>query len=506
MSEGSLMSGISIETILIAAASLLLVSIIASRISGRLGVPALLLFLVVGMLAGSEGIGGIEFDDPFLAQLLAVMAFALILYAGGFDTEISDIRPVWREGIILATFGVLVTCLILGGAAYLLLDLEPLEALLLGAIVSSTDAATVFAGLRSESVGLRGNLKPLLELESGSNDPMAIFLTVILIHLIQNPQSSIVQLVPMFIQQMALGAIFGVAIGYAIAWTINHLRLQYDGLYPVVTIAFALLTYGLTSALGGNGFLAVYLAGLMSSKLNFIHKRSLKQFHDGIAWLSQIVMFLTLGLLVFPSEVMPVTGRALLLAIVLALVARPVAVFSSIFWTKYTLREKTFISWVGLRGAAPIILATFPLLAGLEEADLMFNIVFFIVLTSVLIQGTSLPIVARWLHVDAPLPVKRQYPLQFIPSDGLKSELLEVIVPTDAPVAGKRVLEVGFPEASLLVLLGRDNDFMIPSGSTTLLAGDHILILADKTDADHIRAIFGASETGDPGNAGAYSI
>jgi len=310
----------------------------------------------------------------------------------------------------------------------------------------------------------------------------------------------------MFIQQMALGAIFGVAIGYAIAWTINHLRLQYDGLYPVVTIAFALLTYGLTSALGGNGFLAVYLAGLMSSKLNFIHKRSLKQFHDGIAWLSQIVMFLTLGLLVFPSEVMPVTGRALLLAIVLALVARPVAVFSSIFWTKYTLRERKRLSR-GLDCAAQRLSSWRPFPAGgLEEADLMFNIVFFIVLTSVLIQGTSLPIVARWLHVDAPLPVKRQYPLQFIPSDGLKSELLEVIVPTDAPVAGKRVLEVGFPEASLLVLLGRDNDFMIPSGSTTLLAGDHILILADKTDADHIRAIFGASETGDPGNAGAYSI
>jgi cell volume regulation protein A len=500
------MSGISIESLLVAAASLLLVSIVASRISGRLGVPALLLFLVIGMLAGSEGIGGIEFDDPFLAQLLAVMAFTLILYSGGFDTEISDIRPVWREGIILATFGVLVTCLILGGAVYLLLDLEPLEALLLGAIVSSTDAATVFAVLRSKSVGLRGNLKPLLELESGSNDPMAIFLTVSLIHLIQHPESSIIQLIPMFIQQMALGAILGVAMGYAIAWTINHLRLQYDGLYPVVTIAFALLAYGLTSAIGGNGFLAVYIAGLMSSKLNFIHKRSLKQFHDGIAWLCQIVLFLTLGLLVFPSELLQVTGRALLLSVALALVARPLAVFISIIWTKYSLREKTFISWVGLRGAAPIILATFPLLAGLEEADLMFNIVFFIVLTSVLIQGASLPIVARWLHVDAPLQQKRQYPLEFHPSEGLKSELLEVTVPKGSKVAGKRVLEVGFPEASLLVLLGRDNDFMIPSGSTTLLEDDHVLILADKTDADRIRELFGVDESGALDTAENFSI
>jgi len=500
-----MLSGISIESLLIAAAALLLLSIAASRISGRLGIPALLFFLVVGMLAGSEGIGGIEFDDPFLAQLLAVMAFALILYSGGFDTEISDIRPVWREGIILATFGVLVTCLILGGAVYLLLDLEPLEALLLGAIVSSTDAATVFAVLRSKSVGLRGTLKPLLELESGSNDPMAIFLTVSLIRLIQTPGDSIIQLIPMFIQQMALGAILGVVTGYVIAWMLNNLRLQYDGLYPVATIAIVLLSYGLTSALGGNGFLAVYLAGLMSSKLNFIHKRSLKQFHDGIAWLSQIVMFLTLGLLVFPSEMLPVAGRALLLSAVLALVARPVAVFLSLIWTKYSLREKTFISWVGLRGAAPIILATFPLLAGLEEADLMFNIVFFIVLTSVLIQGTSLPIVARWLHVDAPFPVKRQYPLEFHPSEGLKSELLEISVPPRSAVAGKRVVDIGFPDASLLVLLGRDNDFMIPTGSTTILEGDHILILADKTDANRIRDIFGANESDDQDDAEAYA-
>ncbi len=496
---------ISIEHLLIVAAALLLTSIVATRISGRLGVPALLFFLLVGMLAGSEGIGGIEFDDPYLAQLLAVVAFTQILYSGGFDTEISDIRPVWREGIVLATFGVLVTCMIVGGAVYLILDLEPLQALLLGAIVSSTDAAAVFAVLRGKGVGLKGNLKPLLELESGSNDPMAIFLTVSLIHLIQTPGDSIFQLIPLFIQQMALGAILGVATGYVIAWTLNNLRLQYDGLYPVVTIALVLLSYGITTSLNGNGFLAVYLAGLMSSRLNFIHKRSLKQFHDGIAWLMQIIMFLTLGLLVFPSELVPGAARALLLSVILALVARPVAVFISLIWTKITFREKTFVSWVGLRGAAPIILATFPLLAGIGEADLMFNIVFFIVLTSVLIQGTSLPVVARWLKVDAPIPVQRQYPLEFIPSEGLKSELLEVTVPTGAPVAGKRVLEVGFPEASLLVLLGRDNDFMIPTGSTTILEGDHILILADKTDANRIRDIFGANESDDQDDAEAYA-
>lgn len=500
------MSGpVSIDSLLIVAATLLLVSILASRVSGRLGVPALLLFLLIGMLAGSEGIGGIEFDDPYIAQLLAVIAFSMILFSGGLDTRLADIRPVWREGVILATLGVLITCLILGGAAYLLLDITPLEAVLLGAIVSSTDAAAVFAVLRGKGVGLKGTLKPLLELESGSNDPMAIFLTVSLIELIQSPDASIFQLVPMFIQQMALGAALGLFTGYAIAWTLNHLRLEHDGLYSVVTIALVLLCYGVTTALGGNGFLATYLAGLVSSELNFIHKRSLKQFHDGIAWLMQIIMFLTLGLLVFPSELVPVAGRGLLLALALALVARPIAVFLSLIWTKRSIRERAFVSWVGLRGAAPIILATFPLLAGLEKADLMFNIVFFIVLTSVLIQGTSLPLVARWLRVDAPPQEKRSLPLEFIPSEGLKSELLELIVPENAPIAGKRVVDIGFPEASLLVLLGRGNDYIIPAGSTTLLAGDTVLVLADKGDADRMRAIFGANEAGASEGADAYA-
>ncbi len=497
---------IPVDYVLVAAAALLLASILASRISGRLGVPALLLFLLVGMLAGSEGIGGIEFDDPYVAQLLAVMAFTLILFSGGFDTDVSEIRPVWREGAVLATLGVLLTCLIVGGAAYLLLDLSLLEACLLGAIVSSTDAAAVFAVLRSKSLGLKGNLKPLLELESGSNDPMAIFLTVSLIHLIQTPGTSLLKLIPMFIQQMALGGALGLLTGYVIAWTLNHLRLQYDGLYPVVTIALVLLSYGVTSVVGGNGFLAVYLAGLVCSELNFIHKRSLKQFHDGMAWLMQIVMFLTLGLLVFPSELIPVAGRALLLAAVLTLIARPIAVFISLIWTRIDVRERVFVSWVGLRGAAPIILATFPLLAGLERADLMFNIVFFIVLTSVLIQGTSLPAIARWLRVDAPITETRSRPFEFVPSEGLKSELIELIIPKGAPVAGKRVVDVGFPEASLLVLLGRENDFVIPTGSTTLLEGDTVLMLVDKNDADRVRAIFGVNANLPDTSADAYSI
>ncbi len=500
------LTAISIEGVLIAIAALLLISVVGSRISGRLGVPALLLFLVIGMLAGSEGIGGIDFDDPYLAQLLAVIAFALILFSGGFDTEVADIRPIWREGIVMATVGVLITCLIVGGAAYALLDLTGREAILLGAIVSSTDAAAVFAVLRGKGVGLKGHLKPLLELESGSNDPMAIFLTVGMIQLIQTPSDSVWQLIPLFVQQMALGALLGLFTGYALAWILNHLRLEYDGLYSVVTIALVLMSYGLTTSVGGNGFLAVYLAGLVSSDLNFIHKRSLKQFHDGIAWLMQIVMFLTLGLLVFPSEVMPVAGRALLLSAILALVARPVAVFLTLSWSRFTLREKTFISWVGLRGAAPVILATFPLLAGLDKASLMFNIVFFIVLTSVLIQGTSLAPVARWLGVDAPIPVKPQLPIEYVPGAGLKSELAELTIPEGSPVSGKRLVEIDFPQPSLLVLLGRDEDYLIPSGSTQLTPGDTILVLADKSNLDRVRTLIGREHDGEASDASPYSI
>ena len=355
------------------------------------------------MLAGSDGPGGIYFDDPVVAQMVGVIALVLILYSGGLSTEWKSIRPIAAEAFILATLGVFITALVVGVVASALLGISLLEGMLLGSIVSSTDAAAVFAILRSKGIRLKGQLKPLLELESGSNDPMAIFLTVGLLELIAQPDLSPLSLLGRFALQMLVGAGAGYCMGWVMLFLVNRLKLGYEGLYPVLTLSLVLLTFGVTDLLGGSGFLAVYLAGIVLGNPESIHKGSLMRFHDGVAWLMQITMFLALGLFVFPSRLAPIAGTGLLIAGCLMFVARPVGVFIGLLPSQLKLRERAFVSWVGLRGAAPIILATFPMLARVPQADWIFHVVFFIVLTSVLLQGTSLPLVARWLKVDADL-------------------------------------------------------------------------------------------------------
>ena len=483
---------VSIDTILVALSLLLLASTLGSKVSVRLGIPALLLFLGIGMFAGSEGPGSIYFDDPWLSQLLGVVALVMILFSGGLDTQIEDIRPVLGQGLILSTAGVLITALAVGWFSTLILDFTLKEGVLLGAIIASTDAAAVFSVLRGRSLDLKHGLKPLLELESGSNDPMAVFLTLGMIRLIQHPDVSALELVPFFLRQMVLGAALGYGAGRLIRLGINRLHLEYDGLYPVLTLALALLAYGATSVLGGNGFLAVYLAGVMTGNNNFVHKRSLKHFHEALAWLMQILMFLTLGLLVFPSRLVPLAGSALLIAVFLIFVARPLSVLVTLAWTRRGWPEKAFLSWVGLRGAAPIILATFPMLAKLPRSETLFNLVFFIVLTSILIQGTSLSYMARWLKVGTPATLKHTYPLEFVPTASIKSELLELTLAPNSPVVGKQVVELGFPEATLIVLLNRGGEFIIPGGSTTLQAGDTILVFSEQEYLDQVRSIVGA--------------
>lgn len=479
----------SIEHILVVASVLLLLSVLASKASAKLGIPALLLFLVLGMLAGSDGPGGIYFDNAHLAQSLGVVALALILFSGGLDTEWSSVRPVLWQALSLSTVGVLITTLLVGLFARMVLGFSLLEGVLLGAIVSSTDAAAVFSVLRARSVGLKGNVRALLELESGSNDPMAVFLTTGLIGIMTHTTHSALSLVPMFIQQMALGAAFGYAIGKLIVLMINRLRLEYEGLYPVLTLSLILLTYGATASLGGSGFLAVYVAGLVMGKTNFIHKRSVTRFHDGLAWLMQIAMFLALGLLVFPSRLLPIVGLGLLVSLFLMVVARPISVFISLAFSKMKLNEKTIISWVGLRGAVPIVLATFPLLAGLPKADMVFNLVFFIVLTSILLQGTSLPIVARWLKLDAPVKDRPSYPLELEPAAGITSALVDIEVPAYSSVVGKQIVEARFPKGALIVLIGRGNEFIVPKGGTVIESGDRLLVLADEEDFGKTRSI-----------------
>jgi len=392
-----------LERTIIAVSVALLVSVLVSKVSDRFGIPALLLFLVVGMFAGSDGPGGIHFDDPALAQSIGVVALVLILFSGGLDTEWKAVRPVMRESLLLATLGVLLTAVAVGLCAKFLLGVPLVQGLLLGSIVSSTDAAAVFSVLRSKGISLKGRLKPLLELESGSNDPMAIFLTVGMIEIITQPDLSPLSLVVIFLRQMIVGAVLGLAMGQVTLWLVRRLRLGYEGLYPVLTLAMVLLTFGLTAVLGGSGFLAVYLAGIVIGQPEYAQKRGLLHFHDGLAWLMQITMFLTLGLLVFPSRLWPVAGVSLITALCLMFLARPLAVFVGLFPSALSWREKVFVSWVGLRGAAPIILATFPSLAHLPEADLIFHVVFFVVLTSVLLQGASIAAAARLLGVEAPI-------------------------------------------------------------------------------------------------------
>lgn len=469
---------------------LLLASIIASKASGRRGVPALALFLVIGMLAGSDGPGGVYFNDPRLAQWLGVIALVFILYAGGLSTDWARIRPLLAHGLALSTVGVLLTAALMGLFAILALGFTPLQGLLLGAIVSSTDAAAVFTVLRARSVRLRQPLEPLLELESGSNDPMAVFLTAALTGLLTTPEASVLRLAPMFLQQMLLGALLDYGMGRAMAWIVNHVRLQVEGLYPVLTVALTLLTYAGVTVLGGNGFLAVYLAGLTMARSDFIHKRSLLRFQDGLAWLMQIAMFLVLGLLVFPSRLSAVAGVALLASLFLIFVARPVSVALTLLPFRLPVRDQALVAWMGLRGAAPIILATFPCLAGLPQADLIFDIVFFVVLTSVLIQGTALTAVGRWLGVTEERPVPPPAPLEVTRSDCLKGELLELVVPSGSTAVGRQVLELGLPKEALIVLIGRGNEHIVPAGNTVLAPGDHLLILADQAALAATRQVF----------------
>jgi len=480
---------IGVEYIFVGAGVLLLLSIIASKTSGRLGVPSLLFFLIIGMLAGSEGLGRIHFEDPWLAQSLGVLALAFILFSGGLDTDWKVVRQVVWKGIALSTLGVVGTACLVGWFSTMLLNLSLFEGFLLGAIVSSTDAAAVFSILRSKKVSLKGSLKPLLELESGSNDPMAVFLTIGFIHLLTQTDASLVDFVPMFFSQMALGGAFGYGMGRGAVFVANRLRLEYEGLYSVFTLTLVLLTYGITASLGGNGFLAVYLAGLVMGNSDFVHKRSIIRFHDGLAWLMQIAMFLTLGLLVFPSRLIPIAGISLLVSLFLMFVARPVSVLVLLLFAKMDFRGKAMVSWVGLRGAVPIVLATFPLLARVPNAEMIFNIVFFIVFTSVVFQGTSIPIVARWLRVDAPFLPKPQPLLEIGPSCNIANELVEITIPPSSPAVGKQVVELGLPPGTLIVLISRNGESFVPGGGTVLAENDSVLFLAERADIGRIRSI-----------------
>ena len=471
---------LSAENILLLGSILLFISIVASKTSFKFGIPTLILFLVVGMLAGSEGPGGIYFDDPKLAQFMGVVALTFILFSGGLDTKIESIKPVLKNGIALSTLGVLITALIVGAFAAWVMNFSIVEGMLLGAIVSSTDAAAVFSILRTRNIGLKGTLRPLLEFESGSNDPMAFFLTISFVDLVIHPETPLVSLIPNFLIGMAIGAVCGFGAGKLMIFIINKINLDVAGLYPVLVMSLMFFTFSFTDAIGGNGFLAIYGSAIMLGNNNFIHKKSLIKFFDGIAWLMQIVMFLALGLLVFPSHILPIVGQGILISIFLILIARPLSVFIMLSRaTDLNLRKKLFISWVGLRGAAPIVFATYPLIAGVHYADTIFNLVFFISVSSVVLQGSTLSLMAKWLRVDVPEKVKRKFPIDIELKDNSKSELIELDIPEGSDLIGKQIVEIKLPKSSIIVLIHRNNMYVTPSGDTEIQSGDHMLILAD---------------------------
>ena len=473
---------LTIENIVLVGSLLLFVSIIVGKTSYKFGVPTLLLFLAIGMLAGSDGIGGINFNNPQVAQFIGIVSLNFILFSGGLDTNWTSVKPILKEGIALSTFGVLLTALSLGTFVWFVTDLTIYESMLLGSIVSSTDAAAVFSILRSKSLALKTNLRPTLELESGSNDPMAYVLTIAFLTLVVNQDQSLVSVIPLFFQQMILGGIAGFAFGRLSKIIINNIKLDFEGLYPVLVIALMFITFSATDFVGGNGFLAIYICAVYLGNQELIHKKTILKMYDGLAWLMQIVLFLTLGLLVFPSQIIPYFGIGLLISLFLIFVARPVGVFLSLMFFKMKLRRRFYISWVGLRGAVPIVFATYPLLAGIEKANMIFDIVFFISVTSVLIQGTTLSVVAKWLHVALPEKAKKVTEIDKLILELPKSSLKEFEILPDLHTANKRIVDLNFPKSAFIVMIKRDGEYIRPGGSTQLEAHDVLMVIADKKE------------------------
>lgn len=480
---------ITTQNILLVGSILLFISVWVSQGSYKFGIPALLLFLGVGMLAGTEGVAsffgtsGIVFDNPKLAQFIGAIALIFILFSGGMDTKWRSIRPVIKEGLVLSSLGVILTAACIGVFVYIISDFTWAESFLLGSIVSSTDAASVFSILRSSNLSLKNNLKPLLELESGSNDPVAYLLTILFIGIINQEASTTFGLVPDFIIQIGAGALIGYLMGRLSVYTINKIKTQYNGLYPVMLIALMFFTYSCADLLHGNGFLSVYIAGIIVGNKRLLQKELITGSFDGFAWLMQVVLFLILGLQVVPSEMIYFLGIGMLVSVFIMFLARPISIFlTTVFFRKMNLRNKIFVSWVGLRGAAPIVFATYPMIAGLEKSNAIFNIVFIISCSSMLIQGTTIPLVAKWLKVSLIMP-------KFLISRkelDLENEIVEVKIPLHSNLVGASLNQIKFPNEVRITMMERQGEYLPPNGHTKLNAGDHLFIMCKETDMNEI--------------------
>lgn len=467
----------SVDALILLGAALLLAAIVSSKLSARVGIPTLVIFMAVGMLAGEDGPLGLAFDDFALAHGAGTIALLLILFDGGLRTPLDSVRIAWRPALALSTVGVLLTAGLTGAFASWLLGLPPITGLLLGSIVGSTDAAAVFAVLRGQGLTLRARIAATLEVESGSNDPMAVLLTLGLVSYLTGEMEPGWSVAAFFLRQALIGAAGGLIVGRFGTVLVNRVRLDASGLYPVLTIGVALLAYGLPAYLGGSGFLSVYLAGIVMGNARFAFKRDVLRAHDGAAWLAQIAMFVTLGLLATPSRIVDVAIPGTLVAATLIVVARPAAVFITLAPFGFAWRELVFLSWAGLKGAIPIVLAIYPLLGGVPGGLELFDVVFFVVLLSALLQGWSLPWVAtrlgvREANVSAP-PIS----LEITSLREVDGDIVDYLVVSNSLAAGRRVRDLALPESAVIAMLVRGREVIPPRGSTTIESDDHVFVV-----------------------------
>ena len=477
------------ENILLVWALLLFVAVVAGKLAYKFGAPALLLFLGVGMVFGWNFI---SFESFEFTQFIGMLALCIILFSGGMDTKFTEIRPVLAPGVTLATLGVAMTACLLGTFIYFFsswvgLALSFPIALLLAATMSSTDSASVFSILRSKKQGLTQNLRPLLELESGSNDPMAYMLTIVLVSIVSTSSesatvgSSIVQ----FIIQMLVGCALGYGIGRLAVFAINRINIKNNvSLYSVLLLAFVFFSFSFTTLVWGNGYLAVYITGLVVGNHKLAHRSNLATFFDGFTWLAQIVLFLTIGLLVNLEELLRLEVLLLggAVGLFMILVARPVSVFACLApFRRFSTKARLYISWVGLRGAVPIIFATYPIVEGVENGDLIFNVVFMGTLISLLVQGTTVSSMANWLG----LAYEEKEPLFKVGiPDSIKSNFSEIVVTDSMLSKGCTLRDIDIPDNTLVVMISRNNAYFVPRGNTELMVDDRLLVVSDRNEEE----------------------
>ena len=475
-----------VGTVLLLVGAILAGSIVVALGAARVGVPSLVAFLALGMLLGSDGPGGIDFDNAELARAVGVAGLAAILYEGGLSTSWRRLRGVAVPAALLSTVGVVATAILTGAAAYVLFDLSWLESVLLGAVVASTDAAAVFATLRYTNI--RRRIARTLEAETGGNDPVAIALTIGLIDWIEKPSFVFPDLLLLVVRQLFLGLVVGVALGALAMWVFARLPHSIGAFVPVASVAAGALSFGTADVIGGSGFLAVFLVGLAVGSTPSRYRRQLVAFHEGLAFLAQVTMFIVLGLLVFPNDLPPVALPGLALAALLVIVIRPIAVWLATVASNFTLREQALLGWAGLRGAVPIVLATFVLSSEVGEAETIFNAVFFVVVVSALLQGTTLEWIATRLDLVDPQPAVVAAPLEV---DALGSlALAEFDVAGDHAIAGAAVRELGLPRSALIAVLARHGETIPPRGTTVIEAGDRLFVLAPRALRAELEDVF----------------